>query len=212
MVFKQGRELAGVEVDLARAFGETLRRKVVFVELPWEDQIEAVNAGRIDIIMSALSVTLPRKYVVDFSRSYLVVGQMMLVRRDDKSKYALGLSFAKPESIGALKATTGEFLVQQEFPKARRKLFATEKQAVEALKKKKIDVFICDSPTVWYLAGTYATEGLSAVPGPLTEEQLAWAVRKGNDKLLTLANEFIQKGAQDGTFKKVFNRWMAVEH
>jgi ABC-type amino acid transport substrate-binding protein len=52
MVFKQGKDLVGVEVDLARALGETLGRKVTFVELPWEDQIEALIAGRIDIIMS----------------------------------------------------------------------------------------------------------------------------------------------------------------
>src|SRR5512137_1243580 len=60
MVFRQGKELAGVEVDLARALGEKLGRKVIFVELPWEDQVEALNAGRIDIIMSSMSITMPR--------------------------------------------------------------------------------------------------------------------------------------------------------
>ena len=39
MVFKQGKELAGVEVDLARALGEKLGRQVVFVELDWKDQV-----------------------------------------------------------------------------------------------------------------------------------------------------------------------------
>jgi ABC-type amino acid transport substrate-binding protein len=53
MVFKQAGELAGVEVDLARALGAKLGRRVVFVELPWEDQIEALTAGKTDIIMSS---------------------------------------------------------------------------------------------------------------------------------------------------------------
>src|SRR5262245_32751572 len=60
MVFKQNGNLAGVEVDLARAFGEYLGRPVTFVELPWKDQIDAVNQGRIDIIMSSMSVTTAR--------------------------------------------------------------------------------------------------------------------------------------------------------
>ena len=108
MVFKQGKELAGVEVDLARALGEKLGRKVIFVELPWEDQI------------------------------------------------------------------------------------------------------ISDSTLVWHLAGLHAADGLTAVPLALSEEQLAWGIRKGDEKLLAAANEFIQKASQDGTLNRIFHRWAAV--
>src|SRR6478672_9863481 len=84
MVFKQGKELAGVEVDLARELGQELGREVKFIELPWDDQSEALNAGKIDIIMSSMSITQARKWVVDFARPYLIVGQMTLVRREDQ--------------------------------------------------------------------------------------------------------------------------------
>jgi ABC-type amino acid transport substrate-binding protein len=210
MAFKQGKELAGVEVALARALGESLGRKVIFVELPWEDQIEALNAGRIDIIMSSMSITMPRRYVLEFSRPYLVIGQMTLVRQEDQNRYLLGMPINLPGTVGVLKATTGEFLVQRNFPKARRKAFGSEAAAVQALKRKKIDLFISDSTLIWYLAGTHAAEGLAAVPRALSEEQLAWGMRKGDEKLLAAANEFIQKTAQDGTLNRVFRRWTAV--
>src|SRR5262245_58287864 len=74
MVFKQGKNLAGVEIELARALGDAMGRSVTFVELPWEEQIEALNAGRIDIIMSSMSITPARRFVVDFSQPYLVIG------------------------------------------------------------------------------------------------------------------------------------------
>jgi len=210
MVFKQGKELVGVEVDLARALGEKLGRKVLLVELPWEDQIEALSAGQIDIIMSSLSITTARRYVMDFSRPYLVVGQMALVRREDQNHFLLGVPVKPPGPVGVLKATTGEFLVQREFPKATRKVFTSAKQAVQALQKKKISLFISDSTLIWYLAGTHSAEGLAAVPAVLTEEQLAWGVRKGNDKLLAAANEFLQQATQDGTLNRTFRRWTAV--
>ena len=117
MVFKQGKELAGVEVDLARALGEKVGRKVILVEVPWEDQIEALNAGRIDIIMSSMSITTARRYVIDFARPYLIVGQMPLVRREDQNRYLLGMPINPPGAVGVLKATTGDFLVQRDFPK-----------------------------------------------------------------------------------------------
>jgi len=210
MVFKQGKELAGVEVDLARALGENLGRKIVFVEVPWKDQMDALNDRRIDIIMSSMSITLARRQVMDFSAPYMLTGQMALVRRDDKGQYMLGFPLNLPGKAGVLKATTGEFLLQRDFPKAQRKVFDSSEEAAKALLKKKIDLFITDSTVVWYLSGVHANDGLSVVPIALTEEQLGWAVRKGDDALLGPVNAFITKAGQDGTFTRVARRWMAV--
>jgi polar amino acid transport system substrate-binding protein len=55
MAFLQGKELAGVEVDLSREFGKHLGRPVVFVRQRWEDKLEALNGGKTDIIMSSMS-------------------------------------------------------------------------------------------------------------------------------------------------------------
>jgi len=210
MVFKQGKELAGVEVDLARELGANLGRGITFVEVPWEDQIEALNEGRIDIVMSSMSITMARQAVVAFSRPYLIVGQMALVRAEDQNKYLLGFPLKPPGTVGVLSATTGEFLVRREFPKAKIKTFKTEADAAQALKKKKIDLLISDSTLIWYLAGIHATGGLVAVPFALNEEQLAWAIRKSDEALLTSVNEFIQKAGQEGTLNRVFRRWTAV--
>ena len=211
MVFKRGKELVGAEVDLARELGQELGRPVTFVELPWEDQVEALNGGRIDIIMSSMSITTARKWVVDFTRPYLAVGQMALVRQQDHGKYLLGFPLNPPGTVGVLKATTGEFLVQREFPKARRKVFSSEAQAVQALKKKKIDLFISDSTLVFFLAGTHAADGLAAVPIALSEEALGWGIRKGDEKLVAAANAFIEKASASGKLTQIFRRWMAVE-
>ena len=210
MVFKQGKELAGVEVDLARELGTKLGRKITFVEVPWDEQIEALNEDRIDIIMSSMSITMARRAVVAFSRPYLLVGQMALVRSEDQNKYLLGFPLKPPGTIGVLSATTGEFLVRREFPKSKLKTFKTEADATQALKKKKIDLLISDSTLIWYLAGIHATGGLVAVPFALNEEQLAWAIRKSDEAFLNSVNEFIQKAGQDGTLTRIFRRWTAV--
>jgi ABC-type amino acid transport substrate-binding protein len=210
MVFKQGKQLQGVEVDLARALGDHLGREVVFVELPWKDQIEALNDGRTDIIMSSMSITPARRYVVNFTKPYFVTGQMALVRRENRQDYAMGFPLNLKGTVGVLKATTGEFLVQRDFPKSKFKSFTDTEDATQALIKKKLSLFISDSTLVWYLAGTHANDGLTVVPAPLSEEQLAWAVRKSDDDLLAAVNQFIAKAGQEGTFLKVFRRWTAV--
>jgi polar amino acid transport system substrate-binding protein len=210
MAFKQGNELAGVEVDLARALGERLGRPIVFVEVPWKDQIDALNERRTDIIMSSMSITHARRYLVSFTRPYYVVGQMALVRREDLNKYMLGLPMTPPGPVGVITATTGEFLVQRDFPKAKRKNFATGAEAALALRKKKLAMFVSDSTLTWYLAAHHANDGLAVVPHVLSEEPLAWAVRKSDEELLGAANDFIAQAAQDGTLRKVFRRWTAT--
>ena len=210
MIFKQGKELAGVEVELARALGQHLGREIVFVEVPWKDQVEALNDGRTDIIMSSMSITPARRYVVNFSKPYFLTGQMALVRRENKMDYALGFPYKLNGPVGVLKATTGEFLVQRDFPKTPIKSFATSEEAARALIKKKVNLFISDSTVVWHLAGKYDADGLAVVTIPLSEEALGWAMRKTDEDLLNSVNGFIEKSSQDGAFLKIFRRWTAV--
>ena len=210
MIFKQQGELNGVEVELARAVGPKLGRQVVFVEVPWEEQIEALNAGKTDIIMSSMSITAARNSIVSFTQPYFIVGQVALVRREDSQQYALGFPLLPRGTIGVLKDTTGDFLAQRDFPRTNRKTYRTGDQAAQALARKKIDLFISDSTLIFYLAGTYANEGLTVVPIMLSEEQLAWVVRRGDDALLASVNDFINQSKQDGLLLKVFRRWTAV--
>jgi ABC-type amino acid transport substrate-binding protein len=208
MAFKQGRELVGVEVDLARMLGQKLGRAVVFVEVPWKDQIEALNEGKTDIIMSSMSVTMARRQMVNFTTPYARVGQMALTRREDKNRFSIGFPYNLKEKVGVVRATTGDFLVQRDFPQAKRKVYDTGNDAAQALIKKRIQLFISDSSLVWYLAGLHAADGLSVVSIPLSEESLAWAVRKDNDALLQAANEFLAENNQNGSLQKTLRRWI----
>jgi polar amino acid transport system substrate-binding protein len=210
MVFKQGRELAGAEVDLAKGFAKRLKRPVRWVEIPWKDQITALNEGRTDIIISSMSITTARSFVVAFSQPYLRVGQMALVRRTDQALYAMGFPAIPPGTVGVIKATTGEFLVERDFPASKIRAFSDSATAVKALMRKRVDLFISDSTLVWYLAGMHSADGLSVVPIVLSEEQLAWAVRKGDDVLLREANNYLSEASRDGSLQQVLRRWMAV--
>jgi ABC-type amino acid transport substrate-binding protein len=210
VIYKEAGKLAGIDVDFAKALGQELGRPIQFVELSWEDQIEALTDGKIDIIMSSMSITRPRTLRVAFTRPYLAVGQATLVRREDANKYILGFPIRPEGTIGVLKATTGDFLVQQEFSRNKRKDFKSPEDAAKALQKKRIDMFISDSPVVLWLASMNETEGLVSVPVYLTEEQLAWAVRKSDAELLASVNSALEKFQQDGRATTIIKRWLPL--
>jgi len=208
MVFKQDGQIVGAEADLAEALGRALNRRIVFVEEEWEDLIDALCENRIDIIMSAMSITHARRYRVDFTNPYLRVGQMALTRSGEQYSYLLNLSSQAEHGVGVKRGTTADFLVRQEFPHLKRKYYKSGEDAAKALVKKKIDLFISDSPMVWHLAGLYESEGLTVMPLVLTQEELAWGVRRTDTQLLESANSFLQKAQQTGELNRTFSKWM----
>ena len=206
MIFKEGGKIVGMEADFAQALGRELGRPVQFVELAWEDLIDALAADKIDIIMSSMSVTRAREFRVAFSDPYLRIGQMALVRANDTYKM-LGSSLAD-RTIGVKKATTGDLLVQKEFPRAKRKYFKSGDEAALALSKGKIDLFMDDSSMIWYLAGTYEAKGLTASPLVFSNEVLAWGMKRSDAQLLESVNAFLKKYQAAGELARTVRRWI----
>lgn len=210
VVYKEGESFVGIEPELAKILGHELGRPVTWVILRWEDQIPALLSGRTDIIISSMSITRPRQLRVAFTRPYLKVGQTVLVRRPDVNQYALGFPPRPQGTIGVLKATTGDFMVQQEFPGSKRKEFETPEEAAKALINKRIDLFISDSPVVFWLAGRYEIEGLATVPIFFSDENLAWAVRPSDPALLESVNGVLERMQADGRIAAIVKRWIPL--
>jgi ABC-type amino acid transport substrate-binding protein len=151
MIFKEGSKITGLEADFAQALGKYLSRPIKFVELPWEDLIDALVSDKIDIIMSSMTITRAREFRIAFSDPYMRIDQMALIRATDKNRYTLFVDAAATRTFGVKKGTTGDALVQQEFPRAKRKYFKSDEEGATALRKGKIDLFIDDSSMIWRL-------------------------------------------------------------
>jgi ABC-type amino acid transport substrate-binding protein len=212
MIFKQGWQFVGVEADLAQALGRNLGKQVVFVEEDWEKLIDALCDNQIDIIMSAMSVTPARSYRIAFTTPYLKVGQLALIRTGEKYTYVLNLANQAQHGVGVKPGTTADYLVRQEFPGLKRKYYETGEDAADALLGQKIDLFISDAPMIWYLASLYESKGLAVMPLVLSEEQLAWGVRRTDTQLLEAANNFVQKAKADGELNQILSKWMPGFH
>jgi len=208
MIFKEGKQIVGVEADCAQALGRELGRPIQFVELPWEDLLDALVEGKIDLIMSSVSITRARQFRVAFSEPYLRIGQMALVRADEKFRYALLPGALANQAIGVKKGTTGDLLVQQEFPRAKRKYYKSGDEGARALVKKSIDLYIEDAPMIWYLAGVYEAQGLVAAPMTFSDEVLGWAMRRSDNALRESVNAFLKKTAESGELNRILRRWM----
>lgn len=208
MIFKEGQTISGVEADLAKALGREIGRSVSFVEMPWVDLIDSLEADKIDIIMSSMSITRARQTRVAFSTPYCRIGQKALVRAPEKFRYSTLATSLSEQTVGVIRATTADLLVQQNFPKAKRKYFTSGEDAAKALARKKIDLYFSDSTLIWFLAGKYEAEGLVATPSVLSDEMIAWAVRRSSPELLSAVNKALQSMTASGEVNRVLRTWI----
>ena len=215
LIYKQGKEIIGLEAELARAFASFLGKSVVFVELDWEDQIPALLDNRTDIIMSGMSVTKMRQIRIAFSEPYFRTGQMALVRKRDAGRYPHGYSsifgWTLRITIGVVEGTTGESFVKKDFGRAKKIIsFPTSKEGTAALGSGDIDMVIHDAPIILMLAAENQSKGLIPLPSLLTEEYLAWGIRKNDVELLQSANRFIRTFKSDGRLHDIVKRWIPL--
>jgi len=209
MIFKLQGRITGMETDLAKRLGTELNRSVEFVELPWEQQIQALLDGRIDIIMSGMTITETRKVRIDFTIPYLKSGLVAAIRASDESKYKTADSIIKSfDHVGVMEGTTSEAFVRKNMSKSSRILVLKKlSDAATELKDRRIDIFIYDAPAVVWLVSENEAN-LRGVWKPLNEEYLGWGVRRDDKEFLSHVNAILARWKSDGTLKEITLKWL----
>jgi len=210
LIYKQGKQITGLEAELAKGLADYLGRPLQFVEVAWNDQIPYLLEGRTDIIMSGLSVTELRKIRIAFSNPYSRTGQMAIVRIGDIQRFQSGYyNLVQKPTLGAVENTTGAGFMRSRYESAQKIFFKTSQEGIAALRNKTIDLMIHDAPTILVMAATYESE-LAPVYALLTEEYLAWGIRRNDPALLESANAYLADLKRDGRLKAIVNRWMPL--
>jgi polar amino acid transport system substrate-binding protein len=208
IVFRQGGEITGVEADLARLLGTRLGRPVHFVEVAWDQQIDALMAGRTDIIMSGMSVTEARAVRIAFTEPYLEGGLMAAVRTEDARRYESREALLQTDAVvGTIERTTGDLFVQRNFPNARLVTLSLASDGALALRRRTIDVFVHDGPSIAWLVSANEAD-LTGIWQPLNRENLAWGIRLDAPALRAQVNDILAAWKRDGTLTGVLVRWL----
>jgi ABC-type amino acid transport substrate-binding protein len=214
MAFKQDGQITGVEADFAALLGKALDVKISLVETPFEELIPSLQKGQIDVIMSGMSITNDRKKLVAFTNPYTTISQMALYRAADAARFRKRAALdASTLRVGVVNGTTGEQYARKNHPHVQVKGFDSVDAGVAALRQGDVDIFVHDAPAIWRVTGGLESpeRELTGFYEPLTEEHLAWAVRKqGAGALRGRLNTVLAKWKKHGQVESVLDRWITV--
>lgn len=211
VVFERDGAIVGIEADLALRAGEALKRPIEFVRIPFPDLLDALEAGEIDVVMSGLSITPERAERVQFTAPYMEVGQLAMIRRRDVARFGRPNTIRRAGArVGYERATTGERFVAEGLPFAESFAFDSVEAGLRSLRAERIDFFVHDAPTIWRIAGGLDNRDLIGLYRPLTEEQLAWAVRRDDEQLRAVLDATLSHWQREGMIEPIVQRWIPV--
>ncbi len=78
--------VAGFEIDIANALCEELKAKCQIIVQDWDGMIPALQSGKLDVVISSMSITPARKEQVDFSNKYYNPAAAIAVPKDSDIK------------------------------------------------------------------------------------------------------------------------------
>lgn len=213
MIAKKNGEYIGVEAEFARALGARMGVPVRFVNMPFNQLLSALDARKIDIVMSGMTVTDLRKPLAEFCDPYASSGQTLMVKADKLWSFSYpAVVFVINTRIGVERGSVSETLARQKCPKAKVTAFSSTEAAADALKAGRVDVVMADAPILWRVAAKNQASGgdLVVIRRFLTQENLAWAVRRGDTEMLNIGNTALRAWRADGTLARILSSAMPV--
>ncbi|QUI23991.1 transporter substrate-binding domain-containing protein [Vallitalea pronyensis] len=200
----------GVSVDLAKALGEHLERPVKIENTNWDGLIPSLQTGKIDVVISSMTITDERSKIVDFSDAYARSYLALLVNNKSGVKSMEDLN-QKDKVIAVKKGTTGYIYANKHLEQATVNGFSSENACVTEVIQGKADAFIYDQLTI-YRQNQQNSDTTEAILIPFQDSE-GWgmAVKKDNEALLSSINTFIAEYKSDGGFDELTDRYMKEE-
>lgn len=234
---RQDGTLDGYDVDLSNAMCERMKANCTIIAQPWEGIIPALNAGKYDAIVAAMSANPERAKVVSFTIPYAAGGVSFvtsknnslaevpyvdtLIRLDDaKDADSLQAALAELNTVfsgkvaGLQAATIATEFFQEYLPDVEVRKYKGNEAELD-LAAGRVDMIM---GSLMYLDDLIKQEGKENLVlfgprfgGGLLGQGAAIAVRQEDDALREKLNAALEEMKADGTMKEISMKWFGFD-
>lgn len=133
-------------IDLAKDLGSYLKRPVKIENIAWDGLIPSLETGKVDAVISSMTITEDRKKTVDFSDPYAHSYLALLVNKNSSVSSSADLN-KKGIVVDVKKGTTGNVYADKNLTNATVNALTSENACVTEVVQGKADAFIYDHLT-----------------------------------------------------------------
>ena len=203
-------DIIGLEVELAEILAQSMNIELRFVEIPFSELLDALEADEVDLVSSGMTITPERNARVAFAGPYMVSGKSLLTTKEEVAN-ASSIEVLDDASrvYAALEGSTSFALVQDAFPSAVLVPVTNYDEAIEMVKQGEVDALVADFPICALSVVRYPDAGLLTLGTPFTIEPLGVALPADAPLFVNLVENYLNTLESTGTLVQLKAKWFS---
>ena len=200
-------KIIGYDADIARLIAGNLGVEPKFVVRPFAELLPALESGKVDMVISSMTMTLERNRSHVFVGPYYVSGKGILTKSQTISvlQQADGLNNSEFK-VAALNKSTSQAFVEKAAPKAQLVTTKSYDEAIDMLMKGKVTAVVADYPFCAFTAFRHQDQGLVSGQSKFTVEPLGIAIPE-DVLLINWLSNFLNMLEASGQLKGLTEKW-----
>ena len=201
-------EVIGMEMDLARAMADAMGVKLNTKVMQFHELLPALEGGRIDMILSGMTITSQRNMKVAFVGPYFISGKGILTKLSSLAEAQTPEDIQDPrKSIVALRGSTSEQFVKDNLPQVKLVTANSYDEAIDMVINDKVDGLLADYTICVVSIFRYPEAGLLTVVNPLTYEPIGIALPANDPLFVNWTDNFLKTLKGNGALEELTGKW-----
>lgn len=194
--------IVGADIELAKEIGKEIGVEVEFSAMSFDNVLNSVQNGKVDLAISGISATEERAKVFDFSIPYYTSTNKLIINKVNETLFT-NISTLESGKIGVQKGSIQEKIATELLPNASKVSLSSNGELVNELKSGKLDGIIFEEP----IAKAYVAnnDDLMIVDTEIESnysDAYAVALPKGSTALKEQVDEVINKLVAEEKFNE----------
>ena len=200
--------LAGLDIDLARLMAKSMEVKLVTRVMPFKDLIPALRSGKVDVVLSNMTINPSRNMDVAFVGPYLTSGKCIVTREENLAEAddAEDLD-VKDVRLAVLKDSTSEKFVRTLMPNVIVTSVENNVEGAKLVTSGKVNGMLTDFPVCLATIKNNPDAGFVTVISLLSYEPIGVAVPGDDPLFINWTENFLERVSQTGLIDALGEKW-----
>ncbi len=201
-------KVIGLEADLAGLLAAALGVRVEFQTMPFSELLPALESGKVDMVISGMSITAKRNSKAAFAGGYFVSGKSFVTKSKTIASVKEAAEIDSPDvTIAAMKGSTSQTFVERLLPKVKLLLTEDHQDALQLVLQGRAHAMVADYHVCLLCVLLFPEEKLVTLEKPVTYEPFGIALPPNDPLLINLVENFLGALQGSGGLNKLKERW-----
>lgn len=202
-------EFEGLDIDLAQSLAASLNAKPQFIKTTWANLLPDFVAGKCDIAVGGISVSLERQKQAYFSAPYMINGKTPITRCENVSKYQSVAAIDQPGvRVIFNPGGSNEKFARTRLSHAKLTLHGENVTIFDEIIKGNADVFVTEAAEA--IAQSKLHPELCAVnpDKPLQYAEMAYLLPSGDEVFKRYVDQWLHLAQANGEYAQLSAKWL----